>query len=284
MSIQTQQHTILFGVKMITLSPVTVIIPSFNSSRTISRALHSVLKQTAPPKEIIIIDDASSKEERLKLDSILSSLDTPTIKVIYNDVNLGAGRSRDVGWEKASQPYIAFLDSDDSWHPEKLSIQLEAMKSNSNAALCATSVKVVETPSPPPHSPITNITPININRNRLLYKNFFSTPSVLIKSDLQLRFGTQRFSEDYLLWMRIAFDTDAELIHIPLPLTYCHKPLYGHSGLSANLLKMEKSELGNFKKLYLENKISFPQALFASFISIIKFLRRIITIRTSRSN
>ena len=79
MSIQAQQHTILFGVKMITLSPVTVIIPSFNSSRTISRALHSVLKQTTPPKEIIIIDDASSKEERLKLDSILSSLDTPTI-------------------------------------------------------------------------------------------------------------------------------------------------------------------------------------------------------------
>lgn len=104
---------------------VSVIIPTFNSEQTIQRAVNSVLSQTFTGFEILICDDCSV-DNTVNLALKYSSNDQ-RIKVLCLDRNQGAGASRNLGLQSARGKYIAFLDSDDEWAPEKLQKQVELM-------------------------------------------------------------------------------------------------------------------------------------------------------------
>ena len=106
------------------MSKVSVIIPSFNSSNTLSRAVWSALIQEEI-NEVIIIDD-NSTDDSLKIAIKLKSLDK-RVKVIYNSVNLGPAKCRNLGLDIALGSYIAFLDSDDFWLDNKISSQIDFM-------------------------------------------------------------------------------------------------------------------------------------------------------------
>ena len=101
---------------------VSVIIPCYNCALTLQRAFNSVLSQTVQPAEILLIDDKSTDNtlEIIKQSIVAFPL---KIKIIELTVNQGAANARNAGWEVATQPYIAFLDSDDTWHPKKIEIQ-----------------------------------------------------------------------------------------------------------------------------------------------------------------
>ncbi|MDD2450049.1 MAG: glycosyltransferase family A protein [Sulfurimonas sp.] len=97
---------------------ISVVIPSYNRYEVLQRALASVYAQTYKPKEVIIIDDGSTD----KTSQILKLF--PDAKY-YFQKNAGVSSARNRGIEKASYEWIAFLDSDDEWHRDKLQEHLE---------------------------------------------------------------------------------------------------------------------------------------------------------------
>src|SRR5215813_6292011 len=99
---------------------VSVIIPTHNRAESIRSAITSVLNQTFQDFEIIIIDDASEDQTR----EVIANFNDTRIKVIHNQVSKGAAGSRNIGIMHSNCEYIAFLDDDDEWLPEKLKIQV----------------------------------------------------------------------------------------------------------------------------------------------------------------
>lgn len=115
---------------------VSVIMPAYNSADYISEAIGSVLQQTYPKWELIVIDDAS-KDNTLYIVENFSKQDS-RVTIIKNPHNMGPGLTRNAGIEVANGDFIAFLDSDDLWLPQKLEIQLEFMKKH-DLSMCFSS-------------------------------------------------------------------------------------------------------------------------------------------------
>jgi glycosyltransferase involved in cell wall biosynthesis len=107
---------------------VSVVIPTFNTQDTIKEAVDSVINGTYSNIEILIIDDHST-DSTWEIVSKMASED-PRIKCYRNKKNCGASRTRNRGIKQATGKYIAFLDSDDTWEPDKLEVCLKALKEN----------------------------------------------------------------------------------------------------------------------------------------------------------
>lgn len=106
---------------------VSIIMPSYNTAKYISYSIESVLNQTYKNWELIIIDDCSTDNT----DEIIKKYNSEErIKYLKNEKNSGAAISRNRGLKEAKGKWIAFLDSDDLWKPEKLANQIRFMKKN----------------------------------------------------------------------------------------------------------------------------------------------------------
>ncbi|MCF5869655.1 glycosyltransferase family 2 protein [Aeromonas veronii] len=105
---------------------VSIIMPSYNSADTIAKSIESVQKQDYAHWELLITDDCSS-DRTVEIVRQLASQD-PRISIEVNSVNSGAGFSRNQSINRSSGKYIAFLDADDLWLPNKLSTQVFYME------------------------------------------------------------------------------------------------------------------------------------------------------------
>lgn len=103
---------------------VSVVIPTYNRADVVGRAINSALAQSHSNLEIIVADNASSDDTA----EIVNSITDKRVKFIRHDVNKGPGASRNTGLRNSTGDYIAFLDSDDEWLPEKVTSQLEVFK------------------------------------------------------------------------------------------------------------------------------------------------------------
>ncbi len=112
---------------------VSVIIPTFNRAQTLLRALSSILYQTFFDYEIIVVDDGSSDDTPGRLAPFHDH-----IRCISHDHNLGVSAARNTGIKAANSPFIAFLDSDDYWLPQKLAAQAAFFNKNPEAVACQT--------------------------------------------------------------------------------------------------------------------------------------------------
>ena len=110
---------------------VSIITPSYNSEKFISKTINSILNQTYNNWELLITDDCST-DETLNIIRSFQENDN-RIKLFKLAANKGAGEARNNSIEKAKGRFIAFLDSDDQWKPNKLEIQIDFMLSNSLA-------------------------------------------------------------------------------------------------------------------------------------------------------
>jgi len=257
--------------------PVNVVIPCFRCAHTVKCAIDSIVKQTHKPAGVILVDDAS-RDDTLGVLWELEKRYAGWIKVIALDENVGAGSARNAGWAIATQPYIAFLDADDSWHPEKLRIQYEYMRNKPDITLCGHQCVCLHNSDDPPVA-LENFPVTKISANSLLFKNAFSTPTVMLKRDIPFRFQEgKHFAEDFLLWQQIAF-AGLQVVRLESPLAYVHKSLYGAGGLSAQLWKMEGGELSNFAFLYRAASINFPLYAISVFFSVVKFMKRVLVTR-----
>ena len=110
---------------------ISAVIPTYNREKTIARCIKSVLNQTYPVFEIIVVDDGSTDNtlhiiEREFADSV----------TVVRQKHKGAQAARNVGIHMATGQYIAFLDSDDEWMPDKIELQVRELKQNKYAVVC----------------------------------------------------------------------------------------------------------------------------------------------------
>lgn len=112
---------------------VSVVIPVYNASPALERAIRSVLAQTHPASEIIVVDDGSLEGVELHVESPIK------INVLRHERNRGPSAARNSGIRASAGQYVAFLDADDTWRPEKLVQQIEALdRSERDVAACVT--------------------------------------------------------------------------------------------------------------------------------------------------
>ncbi|MDB4540234.1 glycosyltransferase [bacterium] len=116
---------------------VSVIIPCYNRAQQLSRAIDSVLNQTVQPLEVIVIDDGSSDDSA----ETARSFSHPVS--VYEQANAGAAAARNRGIKLAKGGWIAFLDSDDIWHKNKIERQLQALENSPKAGLIFTDTQTV---------------------------------------------------------------------------------------------------------------------------------------------
>ena len=175
---------------------VSVIIPTFNSENTIERAIKSIFNQTILPLEVIIVDDCSThnknKEVLLKLKSKYKN-----IKLIFLNVNSGPATARNAAWNIAKGKYIAFLDSDDVWHPQKLEIQYKYMEEHSDVYFLWHHKKIIKDNTLNEfynQKIVNNYNVIKLNFYRLLFKHYTSggTPSVMLRNCIENRFEEKK--------------------------------------------------------------------------------------------
>lgn len=179
---------------------VSVIMPAYNGERFAGEAIRSVLRQTHRNFELIIIDDGSSDTTREIIDEMRRN--DGRIISIYRDRSSGTpAMPRNLGLDTAQGEFIAFLDCDDAWLPEKLERQLAHMARNNSAASYTAYLRVTES-----GIPIRNITvPETMSYGNLLTNTAIATSSVIINRDLVKddRF-LQIGHEDYEYWLRLA--------------------------------------------------------------------------------
>ncbi|MFM7258127.1 MAG: glycosyltransferase family 2 protein, partial [Acidimicrobiaceae bacterium] len=125
-------------------SSVTAIIPAFRSEKVVLRAIESVLSQSSPVDEIIVVDDASDDGTAQVVRDF--AIAHSQIRLVVNNQNLGPGQSRNAAWNLATSEYLAFLDADDTWHPKKIELQREWFKANPNEVICGTQHCVINQP------------------------------------------------------------------------------------------------------------------------------------------
>lgn len=194
---------------------VSVIIPTHNRANLLKRAIQSVREQTFKDLEIIIIDDASNDVTKNILQHFIT-LDK-RIKVISNDKSQGGSKSRNIGINASRGEWIAFLDDDDIWLPQKIELQLNMLSYHPNAVACSSAYIVNY-----PFKIKKNIfTPSQISLENLLKSNTLGGASVCICSaSVVKQMGgfdeTLKSAQDWDLWVRLRLI--GEIVSIKKPL------------------------------------------------------------------
>lgn len=267
-------------------SAVSVIIPCYRCAETIDRAVASVVMQTWPPQEILLVEDCSDDEGKtiaalLSLQQIYTN--QAAIKIIRLNANSGPGGARNAGWQEATQPYLAFLDADDSWHARKLEIQYQWMAAHPHVNMSGhRSMRLgAGKLAPLVQEPVIGRA---IGRRALLLANRFPARSVMLRRDGAYRFDpAKRYAEDYLLWLQIVLHGGAAVL-LEVTLAYSYKADFGEKGLSGNSWKMEQGELDSYARICQEKLISRTVYLACVSYSLLKYLRRLLLLGFQRAS
>lgn len=267
--------------------PVAAIIPCYCCRDTIARALASISAQTRLPREVILVDDASPDDGKTSdtLRQLAKEYECVfPLRIISLEKNGGPGSARNRGWDAATQPYIAFLDADDAWHPQKLEIQCGWMLAHPEQCLVGHAHVLKQEGDSNWWELQREIRTFPVRQGRSMLANPFATRTVMLRRDLPFRFKEgKRYSEDYLLWLQIILSGHPSA-HIDLPLAASYKAAYGEGGLSADLWRMEKGELNTYLEIYRESRIGLLRLCLLLVYSMAKHMRRMLAGRVRRLN
>jgi teichuronic acid biosynthesis glycosyltransferase TuaG len=179
---------------------ISVIIPYYKDFGNIKKSIKSALSQTYKNIEIIIVDDENSERSNEILQKLKKI--SKKIKILHTKKNNGVAAARNLGIGKSKGKFIAFLDSDDLWHKDKLAKQILVLKYK-NIDICFTSYyafinnkKILyKVPSPK-----------IINYETLLKQCPISCSTILLKKKIlnKIKFKNLKTKEDYLLWLELA--------------------------------------------------------------------------------
>lgn len=222
---------------------VSVIIPAYNAAAYVCRAVDSVLAQTFPDVELIVVDDGSADA-------------TPAVLAGYGDrlrlfvqTNRGPATARNRGLREAAGELVAFLDADDWWEPEKLATQVALLEEHPDLGFCSTATRVVDAsgqtvgswPCQPEAGPMPDI----LFHHGTAISG--STSGVLARRELVLAVGgfdeNLRGFEDPDLWIRLAARTGYACI--PSILTVVVRT---PGSVSGHLPNMRRATLASFRK------------------------------------
>ncbi|WP_193198348.1 glycosyltransferase [Nostoc sp. MG11] len=223
---------------------ISVIIPAYNSEKTIQRTIESVLNQTFADFELIIINDGSQDSTL----GIISQFKDSRIKVFAFN-NSGGNVSRNRGLNYAVGEFISFLDADDIWTADKLELQLKALQENSQAAVAYSWTDYINEND----EFVVSGTHINMNGNvyeNLLLTNFLENGSnPLIRREALIELGgfdkSLSAAQDWDMWLRLAYKFD--FVCIPsIQILY----RISANSVSSNLVRQEKACLKVLERAY----------------------------------
>ena len=209
---------------------VSIIMPSYNTAKYISNSVKSIQAQTYSNWELIIVDDCSTDNSI----EVIKSFNDPRIKLYKNKRNRGAAISRNHALKVAKGKWIAFLDSDDIWVPEKLEKQIMYMKKNNYAftftdyRICLNGVWM----------PYINIGPDVVNKRRMYDYCYFSTITVMYDREKigLIQIANLKKNNDYAMWLKAIEKSNA--YRLPECLSYYIKHEGSiSSGSKAKLIK-----------------------------------------------
>ncbi len=251
---------------------VSVIIPAYNAEKTIIACLDSVCLQTYSDLEIIVVNDGSTDQTAEFLEIYQKKHNSIRLQIL-NQNNAGPSAARNYGISKAKGEFIAFLDADDRWVSNKIECQLNVFRIDNNIGLVGGLISIGHQMNNDSTFEIKNI-----GLKKLLFKNYFMTSSVVCRREilLKIKFNPlQKYAEDYRLWLEIAAK-NIKCVVLQRHVTIMNdKPLFGVSGLSSKLWKMEKGELSNYKYCFQEGYINRIEFLFVTTYSFFKYIRRL---------
>jgi len=235
---------------------VSVIIPTHNRAEFLRSAITSVLNQTFQDFEIVIVDDASKDHTR----EVVANFNDTRIKVIHNQVSKGDAGARNVGIMNSKSEYIAFLDDDDEWLPEKLKIQTCLLDdSHLEVGGICTAYFTIEKRC---GQILSTVNPKMIDLSK---GNPIATSSILLRRECFEKCGlfdeSMLTCSDYDMWIRISKNFSFKIIENALVKYY-----FNENGLTLNyekqargleiLLKKHddffKSDYKGYSKQYLE--------------------------------
>jgi len=258
---------------------VSVVIPTYNSSATLQRALDSVYGQSLLPREIIVVDDGSADWERSKR-IVASCSDTISVRFIRIDENQGVSAARNAGIAVARCRYLAFLDSDDVWYRDKITIQYGLMTRHSfdfsmhrychDVTRSRGDADKCNDPSSVSLSSLSSWTPLLRND---------STNSVMVLKQKMVFYDTSlRRGEDFTLYMELLSRRGCRAVYIKRVLAGGFKSTIGVSGLSQDVKGMHSGRMLALKKLIGEDKISLLQYLFGIWTEAVKYPIRVLRV------
>jgi glycosyltransferase involved in cell wall biosynthesis len=258
---------------------VSVIIPAYNSSGTLGRALDSVYGQSLPPREIIVVDDGSEdwEQSRQIAESRPGSIEVHFISLAKNH---GPSSARNAGVSAAMGRYLAFLDADDIWYQDKLSIQYGLMTSrNLDFSMHRYRPDMTregcgsEDGHDNSHlsiSPLSSWTPLLRND---------STNSVMVRKQKMVLYDTSlRRGEDFALYMELLSKPGCRALYIRRALAGGFKGTLGVSGLSQDVKGMHLGRMLALKKLIHGGCIGAAQYLAGVCMETVKYPIRVLIV------
>ena len=176
---------------------VSIVMPSYNTEKYIVDSIDSVLKQTYTNWELIIVDDCSTDNT----EKVVASYNDERIKFIKKEVNSGAGESRNIALREAKGKWIAFLDSDDTWLPEKLEKQIEFMLEN-DYKFTFTDYRIRYNGE---WLPYVYTGPRVVNERKMKNYCYFSTITVMYDREYigLIQIENVKKNNDYAMWLKI---------------------------------------------------------------------------------
>jgi hypothetical protein len=241
-----------------------VVIPAFNAAASIRASVESCLRQSLPPLEVIVADDASMDGTA----DIIRTHFGEAVHVIVLPENVGPAAARNAGIATATGSFIAFQDADDVWHPEKLACIEKVLRAHPEIDFLFHSYTLGNLPA---DISAALLQPQRLPFWRLLLGNVIATPCAVLRRTDGLRFNEQmRHMEDYELFLRMAATHGAW--RIAAPLTRLGRPVLSAGGQSSERWKMRMGEMRAWRLFALENP-SWRAALpFLFFCGAVKHL------------
>lgn len=179
---------------------ISIIMAAYNAEKTIEQAINSVLSQTYPDFELLVVNDCSTDKTAMLAEAIVKKDDR--VRLISNEKNSGVSYTRKHGLEEASGEWVAILDSDDAWAPKKLEKQIDLQR-RTNADLLFTGSAFMDSDGQPIdwylHAPA------EVTYRQLLKQNVLSNSSALVRKELYAKHYAigDGMHEDFAIWLSI---------------------------------------------------------------------------------
>lgn len=259
---------------------VSVVIPCYNGQKFLDEAIKSINEQTVLPKEIVIVNDGSTDNSKAIIDAYVNNNKVPVIAV--HQANGGVSSARNTGLSLATGEWIAFLDVDDIWYPNKLEKQFEIIKNNeAKLGLICTDYHIdYLVAGESKFSTCSFVKPL-LNRvltcdnfqPSFIQENFIGTASTIVfKRELAIRIGGfdihLNHSEDFDFILRYSLFADVYLMQDPLVMKRHHG-----DNLTGDLALYYYSHLTSLKKnflLYAAYKSYFRDGYKANVLTLMK--------------
>lgn len=261
---------------------VSVVIPHYNSADSLERALRSVAAQTLPVREVIVVDDGSSAAQAARARELTEA--GPRGRFIALAENAGPATARNRGWDAATGEWVAFLDSDDAWHAQKLAAVFGAVRAIPTRVdlIASRTVRVAR---------VADLDAIAIPRRylakrvriwNLLWRNSIATTSVVLRRSIRSRFSVgRRHAEDYELWLTIV-GTGHPAVFLDLELSAMFKAAFGDSGLSARIGQMILGEYRAYLGAWRQGALDSLQLALGVAFSSLRSIRRVLQVFARR--